>query len=144
LPPRDFVTSIHILIVVIPLLTGPSKSLRIIRHDAVDAPPQAPAHEILLIHSPDEEGTVGGLNIGDEVGAARAHEHFLVDVEGDIGDPEELAGIGDREGDDGDGEGGEICVAERKIFSLSGLADLAVVHLSVTLMGRRIIINAVE
>jgi hypothetical protein len=49
----------------------------------------------------------------------------LVDVEGDVGDPEELACIRDREGDDGDGEGGEICVAERKILGLSGLADLA-------------------
>ena len=79
----------------IPLLTDLQELLRIVRDDAVHFLADVPLHHVGLVDGPDEDGPLGGFGFADEVGAARAHEGCLEHVEGDVGDFEELAGVGD-------------------------------------------------
>lgn len=65
-----------------------------------------------------------GAGVAQEFGAEGAHEHFLQQVEGDGGVREEAAGVGEREADVGNGEGGEVGGAEGEEFELGDDLDL--------------------
>ena len=95
-PPRNR----HLLLPSFPLLTYVQKLLRIIRNHSVHALAYTPPHHILFIHRPTHYRSPPCFRISHESRTEYGcHEGFLENVEGDIGDGEELACVGDGESD---------------------------------------------
>lgn len=68
---------------------------------------------------------MGGSGVAQEAGAEGPDEDLLEHVEGDVGDGEELSGVGDGEADVGYGKEGKVRGAEGEVFGL-GVWELVV------------------
>lgn len=90
----------------LPLVAYLEKAFGIVGDDPVQLLLDAPPHHVLLVDRPAQNGPALGPGVAQELGADRAHEHPLDHVEGNVGNGEEFAGVGDGEADVGDGEGG--------------------------------------
>lgn len=102
----------NLLLPVLPLVAHVQKPLRIVRDDAVGFLRDAPPHHALAVDSPEIDGPPGGLDVAQQAPAAGAEDALLQDVEGDVGEGQELAGVGAGEADVRDGEGREVVRAK--------------------------------
>ena len=88
----------------LPLLAHLEEALRVVGDDAVQTVADAPFHHLVLVDGPDVNRSLLRLGVAQELGPkVGQHEGFLEDVEGDVGDGEELSGVWDGETDVGDG-----------------------------------------
>lgn len=94
-----------------PLVADLKKPFRIIGDHAVQVAFDAPPHHGILVDGPGQNGPARGFGVAEEFVADGPHEDFLEDVEGDVGDGEELAGVRDGKPDEADGISGEVFVA---------------------------------
>lgn len=99
--------------------------LGIVSDDAVDAAPNGPAHPARRIDGPDEDGAVLRLALALELAASGPAHDVLEEIEGGVGDEEELACVGEAGADVRDGEVGKVfgtkgdvgCLLVRKFVS---------------------------
>ena len=92
------------------------ETLRIVSNHAIDTSIDTPSHHLVFVDSPENERSVEAACIFDK--ACRKEKGFLQHVEGNVGDREEMAGIGGREANVGDGEIREVTGTEWEIFEL--------------------------
>lgn len=64
-----------------------------------------------------------GLRFADEALAPWRHEDGLEEIEGDVGDGEEVGSVEEGEADVGDGEPGEVVGAEGQVFCCPDAED---------------------
>jgi hypothetical protein len=113
LPPRN----VNLAFPSLPILADLKELLRIVGDDAVEAFADAPPHHIFFVHGPCEDGSSLGFRIAHEALAEEGgDEGFLQHVEGDVGDGEELPGVGYREADVRYRECREVFSAEGEEF----------------------------
>lgn len=101
---------------VLPLVAHLQEPLGIVRDDAVGLLGDAPPHHALAVDGPEVDGPPGGLDVAQQPPAAGAEDALLQDVERDIREGQELAGVGAGEADVRDWEGREMLRAEREEF----------------------------
>ena len=96
LAPRDVDFPLPLL----PLVTHLQKPLRVVRNHTIEFLFDAPFHYILLVDRPHVQRPPLRLRIADEAGSEeRQYEGLLQHIEGDVGNGEELAGVGYGEAD---------------------------------------------
>ena len=90
--------------------TDVQELLGIVGDDAVDLGPDAPSHHVDVVDRPDEDGPVGGLSVVKEPPSGRTEQDLLQQVEGYVGDLEELSSVREVESDMRDGKAGEVSI----------------------------------
>ena len=112
----------------LPLVADLQEPLRVVGDHAVESLLDAPFHHVWLVDRPHVQRSPFCLGVADEAGAEEGqHERLLEDVEGDVGDREELARVRDGEADVRDGVRGEVFRAQREELDGPAAEDQALV-----------------
>ncbi len=94
------------------------KLLGVVGNHPVNLVADAPPHHVLIVDRPDEDRSMGGFGVLQERLARGTDENLLQQVERHIRRFEELSGVAQIEANVGDGETGQIAIAEREVAGL--------------------------
>lgn len=78
----------------------------------------APSHHVLFVNRPADYGPTQPSCVAQESCPERPDKHFLKQIEGDVWNRKELAGVGEGEANMSNGERRQVGSAQRDIFGL--------------------------